>query len=568
MENTQKIIEDFFNDKIQESISTGYEEILKPIRDKKKNHKHKECLEKYAKDEDVLESNQWMRNKLDKLAVLFDSNEKLSESVDKIINLYQETSNQNELKTTLATEFKDFKKKANKSQLSEQDKKSFEKIETEKLQADKFKKNKRLLEILAEIDSEITHEMTKVSEAARNKFDQNTWISNAASKSNSVSVGMTHIAKLTHSSAKASNFNALTFGVQQPRTLLITANFSGKLPTDFAYTTAEYSPIAEFLQLNCAGEMLGKILCNNPLALKSYAQDDVQLQQWQKQFSQAFNEKNKSSHTLVKQVYFPVPLEKGYHLLTPLVSSSLAQIIYERVWATRQKDSLVREARRNKAYSQELDNLFQQTAILKVTQSSKAHTNVSNLNSSGNRSGQLFLFPAIPPQWQTQTKPPIHVKTLFNKQLASQAKEPLTELKNLLLAIKANKLSVNLQRKQLIRSHIKDIADVVFDYATQIQGFKQHAGWSQESQLPAYQQYWLDPLRQDEEFQIAKATLDWSSDLVIDFSKWINRQIKHKQLTLGMTHEKQWQKLFTPLLREFNALAEADLESITMEVQS
>ena len=565
MENTQKTIEDFFNYKIQDSISTGYEEILKPIRNKKKSHKHKEYLEECAKEEDILESNQWVRNKLDKLAVLFVSDEKLSESIDEMMILYQKPTDQNELKKILATQFKAFKKQANKSQLSEQDKKSFEKIEAEKLQSDKFKKNKRLLERLAEIDSEITSEMTKVIEAARNKFDQNKWISNAAHKSNSVSVDMTHIAKLTHSSAKASNFNALTFGVQQPKTLLITAHFAGKLPTDFAYTTAEYSPIAEFLQLDCAGEMLGKILCNNPLALKSYAQDDAQLQQWQKQFSQAFNEKNKSSHTLVKQVYFPVPSENGYHLLTPLVSSSLAQIIHERVWGTRQKDSLVREARRNKVYSQEIDSLFQ-TAILKVTQSSKAHTNVSSLNVK--RSGQLILFPAIPPQWQIQNKPPIHLKTLFNKQLAVQAREPLTELKNLLLAIKANKLSVNLQRKRLIRSYITDIAVVVFDYAAHIQGLKQHTSWSKGSQLPVHQQYWLDPLRQDEEFQAAKATVDWSSDLVIDFSKWINRHIKLKQLTLGTAHEKQWQKLFTPLLREFNALAEADLETITMEMEA
>ena len=554
---------DFFNKRIQESIAIGYEEILKPIRDKKQNHRHRENLEKCAKEEEALESNQWMHKKLDKLTVLFSTDEKLSEFIEKAINLYHGICDSNELKTKLTAEFKSLKKEVNKSQLSEQDKKYFEKIETEKLQSDKFKKNKRLLERLAEIDSEITNKMTKVSEAAGKKFDQNTWISNAANKSNSVSVGMTHIAKLTHSSAKASNFNALTFGVQQPNALLITANFAGKLPTDFAYTTAEYSPIAEFLQLDCAGEMLGKILCNNPLALKPYAQDDAQLQQWQEQFSLAFNEKNKSSHILAKQVYFPLLPATDYHLLTPLVSSSLAQIIYERIWATRQKDSLAREARRNKAYSQEIDSLFQQTAILKVTQSSKAHTNVSSLNVK--REGQLILFPAIPPQWQTQTKPPIHLKTLFNKHLASQAKEPLTELKNLLLAIKVNKLSVNLQRKQIIRNHITNIAVVVFDYTVQIQGLKQYTSWSQESQLPVHQQYWLDPLRQDEEFQTAKATLDWSSDLVIDFSKWINRHIKHKQLTLGMTHEKQWQKLFTPLLREFNALTEVDLETSTMK---
>lgn len=239
-------------------------------------------------------------------------------------------------------------------------------------------------------------------------------------------------------------------------------------------------------------------------------------------------------------------------------------MIDDRIWEARRKDTPVNKARADKTFSSEVARMFFRTAVLKNTQTN--HQNVSNLN--GKRNGQLILFPAIPPQWQTQTKPPIHFKTLFNNQLAAEAREPLTELKNLLLAIKANKLSVNLQRKQLIRGHLADIADVVFDYAAQIQGLIPHIGWSQTSQLPAHQQYWLDPLRPDEDFQTAKATLDWSSDVVIDFSKWINRNIKHKQLTLGAVHEKQWQKLFTPLLREFNSLAEADLQTSTIEEQA
>lgn len=411
--------------------------------------------------------------------------------------------------------------------------------------------------------SDVKSDTAKTILAMDEKFTPGQWLADAAKKASGVVLDVTHIAKLTHSSTKASNFNALAFGVQQPKTLLASANFAGKLPMDFAYSTAEYAPIAEFLQLDCAGEMLGKILCDDPSALKPYAQDEAQLQQWQEQFSQAFNEKNKSSHILAKQVYFPLPSENSYHLLTPLVSSSLAQVIYDRIWEARRKDTPVNKARAEKTFSSELVSLFHGVAVLKATQTN--HQNVSNLN--GKRSGQLILFPAIPPQWKTQTKPPIHLKTLFNKQLAAQARESLTELKNLLLAIKANQLSVNLQRKQIIRRLILDIANVVFDYAAQIQGLKQYAGWSQESQLPAHQQYWLDPLRPDEDFQNAKATLDWSTDVATEFSKWINLHIKHKQLTLGTVHEKQWQKLFTPLLREFNALAEADLEPITAEME-
>ncbi len=396
------------------------------------------------------------------------------------------------------------------------------------------------------------------------KFTPSQWFADAANKATGVVLDVTHIAKLTHSSAKASNFNALVFGVQQPKMFLASANAVEKLPIDFAYSTAEYAPIAEFLQLDCGGEMLGKKLCDDPSALGPYAQDNIQLQLWQEQFSLAFNEKTKSSHTLAKQVYFPLNSATDYHLLTPLISSSLAQVIYDRVWEARRKDTPVNKARAEKTFSSEVARSFPRTAVLKATQTN--HQNVSNLN--GKRSGQLILFPAIPPQWRSQIKLPIHLKTIFNKQLAAQAKESLTELKNLLLAIKANQLSVNLQRRQLISAHIIDIADIVFDYAAQIQSLSQEAGWSRESNLPTHQQYWLDPLRPDEEFQSARATLDWPLDLVVDFSKWIDININHKQLTKSAAREKQWQKMFAPLLREFNALAEADLEIGVMEKEA
>jgi len=555
VENAQKVIEEFFTEKIQDAISAGYEEILKPIRDKKKNHKYKKQLEEYTKEEDALESNQWMRKKLDNLAVFFSGHEKISECIQKAIELYQNNLDPNKLKEELAAQFKILKKEVNRSKLSEQDNESFEEIETKKLSPDKFLKNKRLLERLAKEDSEILIAMEKVSTATQEKFQRNTWINDAAQKAGEVSIGMTHIAKLTHSSTKASNIDATVFDKNSSKYLVVTVSCSKEIKKDFSYSTAAYAQIAEFLQL------IGKEICINPIALKPYAQDDDQVKEWQEQFSLAFNEKNKSSHILAKQVYFPLASAADYHLLTPLISSSLAQVIYDRIWEARRKDTPVNKARAGKTFSSETVSSFRRTAVLKATQTN--HQNVSNLN--GKRSGQLILLPAIPPQWKTQTKPPIHLKTLFNKQLAAQAREPLTELKNLLLAIKANTLSVNLQRKQLIRGHLIDIAGAVFDYVAQIQGLKQHIGWSKDAQLPVYQQYWLDPLRPDEDFQAAKATLDWSSDIAIDFSKWINRQIKHKQLTLGVAHEKQWQKLFAPLLREFNALTEADLETKTAE---
>lgn len=418
--------------------------------------------------------------------------------------------------------------------------------------------NYQNLVLLSEIKSETSKKIIELDE----KYKPSQWINDAAAKASGVVLDVTHIAKLTHSSAKASNINANAHRSELIKPLLVTDNCAAKLPSDFAYSTAEYAPIAEFLQLDCEGELLGKVICRNASVLKPFAKDDDQLKQWQEQISLAFNEKRKSSHILAKQVYFPV--DENYHLLVPLVSSAMAQIINDRIRQTRKGDMPVRQARNAELFTKEIDVLFHKTAILKVTQTN--HQNVSNLN--GRRLGELILFPSLPPQWKNQIKPPIAINSIFTKQLGKQARESFEKLQNLLLAIKFNKLTMNLQRKQHIAALIADIADMVFDRVAQIHGLKQHTGWSQESKLSAHQQYWLDPLRADEDFQSARINIDWQADIGNDFSKWINRQIKHKQLTLGVAQEKQWRKIFSPLLREFNAVTEVILEEITIEVEA
>jgi|APLak6261663543_1056040.scaffolds.fasta_scaffold00931_4 CRISPR-associated protein Csy1 len=421
-----------------------------------------------------------------------------------------------------------------------------------------FNLNYQNLVFLSETKSDTLKKIIELDE----KYKPSQWINDAAAKASGVVLDVTHIAKLTHSSAKASNINANAHKSELIKPLLVTINCAAKLAVDFAYSTAEYAPIAEFLQLDCEGELLGKVICRNPSVLKPFAKDDDQLMQWQEQINLAFNEKHKSSHILAKQVYFPV--NENYHLLAPLTSSAMANIIYDRIWQTRKRDMPVRQARNAELFTKEIDVLFHKTAILKVTQTN--HQNVSNLN--GKRSGQVILLRSLPPQWKNQIKPPININSIFTKQLGNQAREPFEKLQNLLLAIKFNELSMNLQRKQHITALIADIADVVFDRVAQIHRLKQHIGWSQESKLSAHQQYWLDPFREDEDFQAARINIDWQANIANDFSKWVNKQIKHKQLTLGLAQEKQWKKLFSPLLREFKAVTEVVLEEITIEVKA
>ncbi|MDV6343162.1 type I-F CRISPR-associated protein Csy1 [Nitrosomonas sp. Is37] len=386
------------------------------------------------------------------------------------------------------------------------------------------------------------------------KFQPTQWIDDAALKVSGVVLEVTHIAKLTHSSAKASNINTSLYQSQVDKPILVTANCAAKLEMDFAYSTAEYAPVAEFLQFKWEGKILGKIICDEPSVLKPFAQDADQLKQWQEQFGLAFNEKHKSTHELLKQVYFPVAA--GYHLLTPLVSSSLAQIIHGYIWQTRQENMLARKARKERLFFHQNDVLYTKTAILKVTQTN--HQNVSNLN--GKRSGQLMLLRAVPPQWQSQPKLPIAIKTIFNKELAYVAKTPFENLKDLLLAIKLNDLSLNMQRKQHIAELLTEIADVVFDYVTQLHRLSQYQGWSEKSKLLIHQQYWLDPCRTDKDFQDNRNAADWETSISQDFAQWVNWRLRHPKLTLGVAHEKHWRKLFIPLLRKFNAISDSTLD--------
>lgn len=394
------------------------------------------------------------------------------------------------------------------------------------------------------------------------------WINHFYEKSDSISakpfIWSTHVSKFTDANNDYRSLDSDQY-VSNEKTLITTSSIKNKIH-DLAHGNGNQINLSRFLLVKDDEQetVFEKIKRGDVLWLDIFFQENKKkLEIVAKLNSLISNADKKCNPYGHKQIYFPLSENpnSNYHLIIPLFPSSFCHFLFERTKVTDQSRHRIRKAKKSNKYCQGVSVEFQKLGVV-IMGGTKPH-NISPLNSV--RFGQVPLLRSVPPQWQTQTKPPVHLKSLFSKQLADQAREPLTELKNLLLVIKANTLSVNLQRKQLIRNHIADIADVVFDYAAQIHGLKRYVGWSQDSQLPDHQQYWLDPLRPDADFQTAKATLDWSNDIVIDFSKWINRQIKHKQLTLGVAHEKQWQKLFAPLLREFNALAEVDLETKAVE---
>jgi len=555
--NVIEIINDFFRNKIEKSIVSECKKILSEAN----KGELKTEIENISKQEDAIEYNQWIKGKLHRLACLLsDAGESATDAQAGVVHAlmcFEDDMSQIELKDVLTKKISRIKKLLHKEIKEDSLKSACSDILAERLKKDNKVEAERILDRLSVTYPEIAKKVQTTKQQAQKKYEIKQWIDDAAKKAGGVVLDVTHISKLTHSSAKGSNIKVNILESTSDKPILVTTNCASKLPMDFAYSTAEYAPVAEFLQLNCDGELLGKLICEDPSILKPFAKDEAQLKQWQKQFSLALNEKRKSTHEFLKQVYFPV--DSNYHLLTPLVSSSMAQIIYERIWRTRQENMVARQSRNKDLFSNQVDVLFYKTAVLKITQTN--HQNVSNLN--GKRTGQLTLLPAVPPQWKKQIKPPTKTNTIFNRDLGYQAKEPLEKLKKLLLAIKFNELSVNLHRKQLIAELITETADVVFDRVAQIHWLKHDAGWSLESILPTHQQYWLDPFRSDEDFQTSRADVDWQTDISNDFTKWVNKQLKDPKLTLGVAQEKHWRKLFIPLLREFNAITNSTLNEVT-----
>ena len=327
---------------------------------------------------------------------------------------------------------------------------------------------------------------------------------------------------------------------------------------DVSQTDNKFAPIGKFLNLKYNDIFLADNLnASNLSDIKIFDIDGEQLAQWQQGFLNAFKDKQPSSHSLAKQVYYPV--KNKYHLLSPYASSSLDQIIYERIthYKFDEQEKEVREHKRNKKYHPtNISTSYPNIVVLKVTsgdRASKAHMNVSPLNMK--RYGQRFLFTSAPPHWETSLKPPIRQKSLFYGEFDRRAWHLAKDLQKYLLELQGQKSN------KVIRDQVKDsvnkIIDALFSYVGGVQRIEGCAGWSEQAEkLEKSHKLWLDPYRDDEAFQTEREKGDWQKEVCQDFGGWMNKKLKHKKMQFSNIEAVQWAKLLKGRLREF----ERDLE--------
>ena len=390
-----------------------------------------------------------------------------------------------------------------------------------------------------------------------NKYDANGWISQAAHDASSVSFA-THVAKLTHSKIDSPSLydNIASTKIN----ILTTASLTDKA-IDGAVAGNQFAPVFQFLELEFKGSKLAAEFAresNN--VLEPFANDSNELAKWNAGFKKSLSGDRPSSHFLAKQIYFPIELESivnpnRYHLLCHMKSSSLAHAIYNNVFDERQKD--IKKLRDIAKFSETPLRLFSNNARISVTASN--HSNASQLN--GARGGKLHLFSAQPPTWQSQLKPPLYKKSLFDSFSHPSINIDIDYLRDYLLRFERIELSIkNPQRRKWIEKWVGNIIDELLNYVATIQALP--AGWSnaENSKLKPEHQYFLDPYRQDEVFQNARKVNDWQGVVCGDFSRWLNGRLigKDKKFTPQSEHTRLWVTLLEQPLREYNQIIEAE----------
>ena len=366
----------------------------------------------------------------------------------------------------------------------------------------------------------------------------------------------THVAKLTHSSSKGSSIDSRFFSsCSKYNEYYLNSKGSGFV--DSAYPNNKFSSISKLYAIKCEYGYIGDLLRNNPEEyLRGFFKDKELYRSCCEKMSSYIKEERKKSYFLNKQTYFPVG-EASYHLLLPLKSSSLIHELHlEHKKYFDEGQIKAREQRKKKQYSPINVRAYPNKAYLHVTGSN--HSNASALN--GQRAGRIALFSAMPPQWQSTIKSVKTRDSIFDRDLGRYLKDDIRELKKYLLVIKKEALSIGKpERNAVVVKKLWIINESFFSYVQLCKSGEQALGWTISSNLPIEQQLLFEPEREDDKAVSIKMDRVWMKSLASSYGRWLNNQLKDKQLTLTPIHSELWGRHFLQDLREYIAIQEAEL---------
>ena len=411
----------------------------------------------------------------------------------------------------------------------------------------------RLKKASNELDVAATKDEFRQKESAIQKeFTPKTWLTDAAKRAGQISLA-THALKFTHGDAKGSSLLATTSGegqeAQQDNGAYVSTS-SLRAPVIDIVGNAAALDVAGLLQLECRGASLAQRIGRGDYQdLAVIAEDEAQLAEWVEGFRQALEAKELSSHTLAKQVYFPVG-DDSYHILSPLFPTTMMQALHERLSENRYGETAkeIRQAKRNQTYHAAPYVSYPNLAVQRFGGSKPQ--NISQLNSQ--RRGRTSLLPSLPPAWHTVKRPPLTQKHIFDiAEVRRRVWLQIKALKYFLLDIqdKDSTKLIRLKRQSLL----DDIMDSIIIYAMEVQQLP--SGWSGDQACELFLEYrlWLDPHRDETEFQLQRETGQWQQVVSKTFGDWLNRELKDKKLALDAAVSREWRASFGEYLGDIES---------------
>jgi CRISPR-associated protein Csy1 len=352
-----------------------------------------------------------------------------------------------------------------------------------------------------------------------------TWIDSASKRAAQITLA-THVIKFSNSEAKGTSVcvtpkDAKVVGEE----IYLTTGSLREIPYDFVGNAASMD-VAGFLSLEFQGRsLLDLITAGDASPFAVFAESSDQLEVWMNGFKAVFNQRQLSSHTLAKQVYFPVG-KNEYHLLAPLYPAAIAHDVFEKVNRDRYGEMAkeTRDAKKKEIYSKEkvVDYPHLVTQMFGGTKPQ----NISRLNSL--RAGKSYLIKSAPPIWKSVKKPPM-TKREFWREYKSRVYIVLREFRAFLLEINDYN---NFFIRRKIASFVDQLLDLLLQTAAEIQSMK--TGWSVTSKIPKWEQLWLDPFRED--FIIIRETDDWMQELAECFGRFVCDELNGKEFCIVEVH--------------------------------
>jgi len=388
-------------------------------------------------------------------------------------------------------------------------------------------------------------EKLKGKEDTEGKYRPENWIPDAAHRANWIRIA-THVLKFTHPDAKGTSLYR-EGNPHAPAHLLGSHVLAGALPSDVVGNAAALD-VFKFLSIVVEGKPLWQWAREeDPAFVDALPGTPEERLERCRAFAAVLEEDDPpASHNLAKQLYWPLE-SNGYHLLQPLFPSSLYHRLWERLRDDRFSEASrdAREARREGHAHPQGYRDWPDLAIMRF--GSTKPQNISQLNSE--RHGEVWLLPVLPPQWRDQGhRPPCHRKSAFAAwERIPDLQNALDELGRYLHGVRDwNNKAIRLGRAR----RVEQIIDHVLQLAAEIQA--QPGGWSAapDCRLSRAHKLWLDPGRDEPDFQSERRRGEWIDEVAADFAAWFNGHLERAHHPVGTPEYRVWHAEFSGELQE------------------